>query len=224
MLTKPTILIVVAMVATYALLSRRIESSLITLPMIFTGLGLALGGLGLGLVPMEVGNEVIHAIAEITLILVLFSDASGVKRETLSKNVTIPMRMLLIGMPLTILFGTLVATWVSPDQPWTLALLVAAILTPTDAALGQSVVTSPNVPKRISQSINVESGLNDGLAFPVVLVAAIFAAQATGVEGGRAPDNIALFARLDAVCQLDIAHTFFIGSGRRFVNTLVPAA
>ena len=110
MLTKPTILIVVAMVATYALLSRRIESSLITLPMIFTGLGLALGGLGLGLVPMEVGNEVIHAIAEITLILVLFSDASGVKRETLSKNVAIPMRMLLIGMPLTIR----IVSWITP--------------------------------------------------------------------------------------------------------------
>ena len=194
MLTTPTILIVLAAVATYALLSRRIESTLITLPMIFTGLGLALGGLGLDLVPMEVGNEVIHAIAEITLILVLFSDASGVKRETLSGNVAIPMRMLLVGMPLTILLGTLVARWVSPDQPWALALLVAAILTPTDAALGQSVVTSPNVPKRISQSINIESGLNDGLALPVVLVAAIFAAQATGFEGGRAPDNMTLFA------------------------------
>ena len=81
MLTTLTALIVLAAVATYALLSRRIESTFITLPMIFTGLGLALGGLGLDLVPMEVGNEVIHAIAEITLILVLFSDASGVKRR-----------------------------------------------------------------------------------------------------------------------------------------------
>ena len=117
----------------------------------------------------------------------LFSDASGVKRKALSRgNLTIPLRMLLIGMPLTVLLGTLVARWVSPDQPWALALSVAAILTPTDAALAQRVVNSPNVPKRISQSINVESGLNDGLAFPIVLVAAILAAQA--------PDNIAPFA------------------------------
>ncbi len=133
MLTEPTILIVLAVVAIYTLMSRWIELSIITLPMIFTGLGLALGGIGLDLVPMNVGNEVVHSIAEITLVLVLFSDASGVKRKTLSgANVTIPLRMLLIGMPLTIVLGTLVARWVSPEQPWALALLVAPILTPTE--------------------------------------------------------------------------------------------
>lgn len=197
MLAESTILIVLGVVAIYALMSRWIERSIITVPMIFTGLGLALGGIGLDLVPMDVGNEVIHAIAEIALVLVLFSDASGVKRDTLSGgNVAIPLRMLLIGLPLTVVLGTLVARWVSPDQPWALALLVAAILTPTDAALGQSVVSSPNVPKRISQSINIESGLNDGLAFPIVLLAAIFSARATGYEGGQAPDNVAVFAML----------------------------
>ena len=159
MLTEPTVLIVLGVVAIYALMARWIELSIITLPMIFTGLGIALGGTGLDLVPMGADNEVIHAFVEITLVLVLFSDASGVKRQNLSGgNVTIPVRMLLIGMPLTAALGTLVAMWVSPNQPWALALLVAAILTPTDAALGQSVVSNPNVPKRISQSINIESG------------------------------------------------------------------
>jgi NhaP-type Na+/H+ or K+/H+ antiporter len=180
MLTTQTLLIVLSAAALYALLSRRIETSILSLPMIFTGLGLALGGLGLDLVPLEIGHEVIHTIAEITLILVLFSDAAGVRKETLSGNVAIPARMLLIGMPLTIAFGAVAAKWVSPEQPWSLAFMVAAILTPTDAALGQSVVTSPRVPKRIGQSINIESGLNDGLALPVVLVAAILAASATG--------------------------------------------
>ena len=194
MLTEPTVLIVLGVVAIYALMARWIELSIITLPMIFTGLGIALGGTGLDLVPMGADNEVIHAFVEITLVLVLFSDASGVKRQNLSGgNVTIPLRMLLIGMPLTVVLGTLVAMWVSPNQPWALALLVAAILTPTDAALGQSVVSNPNVPKRISQSINIESGLNDGLAFPIVLLAAITAARATGYEGGQAPDNVAVF-------------------------------
>ena len=90
--------------------------------MILTGLGIALGGTGLDLVPMGAGNEVIHAFVEITLVLVLFSDASGVKRQNLSGgNVTIPLRMLLIGMPLTVVLGTLVAIWVSPNQPWALA-------------------------------------------------------------------------------------------------------
>lgn len=203
MLTEPTVLIVLGVVAIYALMARWIELSVITLPMIFTGLGIALGGTGLDLVPMGAGNEVIHAFVEITLVLVLFSDASGVKRQNLSGgNVTIPLRMLLIGMPLTVALGTLVAMWVSPNQPWALALLVAAILTPTDAALGQSVVSNPNVPKRISQSINIESGLNDGLAFPIVLLAAITAARATGYEGGQAPDNVAVFALLQTTVGL----------------------
>ncbi|MDX2317104.1 MAG: cation:proton antiporter [Hyphomicrobiaceae bacterium] len=203
MLTEPTVLIVLGVVAIYALMARWIELSVITLPMIFTGLGIALGGTGLDLVPMGADNEVIHAFVEITLVLVLFSDASGVKRQNLSGgNVTIPVRMLLIGMPLTVALGTLVAMWVSPNQPWALALLVAAILTPTDAALGQSVVSNPNVPKRISQSINIESGLNDGLAFPIVLLAAITAARATGYEGGQAPDNVAVFVLLQITVGL----------------------
>jgi NhaP-type Na+/H+ or K+/H+ antiporter len=203
MLTEPTVLIVLGVVAIYALMARWIELSIITLPMIFTGLGLALGGTGLDLVRLDADNEFIHAFVEITLVLVLFSDASGVKRQNLSGgNVTIPVRMLLIGMPLTVALGTLVAMWVSPNQPWALALLVAAILTPTDAALGQSVVSNPNVPKRISQSINIESGLNDGLAFPIVLLAAITAARATGYEGGQAPDNVAVFALLQTTVGL----------------------
>jgi NhaP-type Na+/H+ or K+/H+ antiporter len=107
--------------------------------------------------------------------------------------------MLLIGMPLTILLGTVVAKWVSPDQPWTLALLLAAILTPTDAALGQAVVSGPSVPKRISESINVESGLNDGLALPVVLLAAIMASHASGYEGESVPDSLAAFTLLQIV-------------------------
>ena len=203
MLTEPTVLIVLGVVAIYALMARWIELSVITLPMIFTGLGLALGGTGLDLVRLDADNEFIHAFVEITLVLVLFSDASGVKRQNLSGgNVTIPVRMLLIGMPLTVALGTLVAMWVSPNQPWALALLVAAILTPTDAALGQSVVSNPNVPKRISQSINIESGLNDGLAFPIVLLAAITAARATGYEGGQAPDNVAVFVLLQITVGL----------------------
>ncbi len=111
-------------------------------------------------------------IAEITLILILFADASHVRFGRLADSYRIPLRMLTIGMPLTILLGTLVAHWVSPEQSWFVALLVAAILTPTDAALGQSVVSSPEVPQHLAQAVNVESGLNDGLALPVVLVAA----------------------------------------------------
>lgn len=196
MLSPATILIVLAFAAAYALLSRRIEASIVTLPMIFTWLGLAIGSAGLDMVPEQIDQDAIHLIAEITLILLLFSDASGVRKEALAGNAAIPARMLLIGMGAAIVLGTLVARWVSPDQPWTLALLVAAILTPTDAALGQSVLTNSKVPQRIGQSINVESGLNDGLVLPVVLVAAILAADGMASHAGAVPDNIALFALL----------------------------
>jgi NhaP-type Na+/H+ or K+/H+ antiporter len=124
---------------------------------------------------------------------VLFSDASRVKLRELMQNYALPARMLLIGMPLTILLGTLVAHWVSPDAPWMVALFIAAVLTPTDASLGQSVVSSPNVPLRLRQSINVESGLNDGLALPVVMIAAIVSAEMAGIVVEGVPDNVVLF-------------------------------
>ena len=199
MLSSTTILIVLTVIACFSLLSKRIENSIISLPIIFTALGLFLGQVGLDLVPMEIGHDVIHLIAEITLILVLFSDASRVRFATLSAHSTIPARMLLIGMPMTILLGAVIARWVSPGEPWALAFLVAAILTPTDAALGQSVVTSPNVPRRIGQSVNVESGLNDGFAFPVVLIAAIFASGATGMADENIPDNLLVFTLMQVV-------------------------
>lgn len=192
-------LIVLAVIAAYCLLSRKIEASIVSLPMIFAGLGLLLGRAGLDLVPAEAAREITQIIAEITLMLVLFADASRVQAQSLRSNSAIPLRMLLIGMPLAIGLGTLVARWVSPEAPWALAFLVAAILTPTDAALGQSVVTNKAVPDRIRESINVESGLNDGIAFPVVLVAAIFAAGLGGMRVEHVPDNIALFATLQVV-------------------------
>ena len=199
MLTFIQIGVILAGILAFALLSRRIEASILTLPMVFTGFGWAIGQGGAELVPMHAQNEIVHTIAEITLILVLFSDASRIRLRELAKSYTIPARMLLIGMPLTILFGTLIAHWVSPDAPWALALLVAAILTPTDAALGQAVVTSESVPGSIRQAINVESGLNDGLAVPVIIVAALASAHATGIEAEGVPDNLALFAVLQIV-------------------------
>ncbi len=194
MLELPHIVVILLGVIGFAALSQRIDASIITLPMVFTGFGWLIGQWGIELLPVHAEREVIHSIAEITLILVLFSDASRVNLSELRSNYGIPARMLFIGMPLTILLGTLIAQWVSPGVPWAVALLVAAILTPTDAALGQTVVTSPNVPSRLRQGINVESGLNDGLALPIVMIAAIIAAKTAGTEVDGLPNNVALFA------------------------------
>ncbi len=193
MLELYQIAIILVGVIVYAVLSRRLEASVFTLPMVFTLFGWLIGQGGIELVPMAAEHEVIQLFAEITLVLVLFSDASRVKLRELMQNYALPARMLLIGMPLTILLGTLVAHWVSPDAPWMVALFIAAVLTPTDAALGQSVVSSPNVPLRLRQSINVESGLNDGLALPVVMIAAIVSAEMAGIVVEGVPENVVLF-------------------------------
>ena len=187
------IIVVSTGILVFALVSRKLDSTVQTLPIVFTTFGWLLSFGIEKRSDLHVERELIHTIAEITLILVLFSDAARVNLRSLSSNYKIPLRMLLIGMPVTIGLGTLLAHWVSPEAPWALALLVAAILTPTDAALGQSVVTSPKVPESIRQSINVESGLNDGLALPVVMVAAILSAHATGIMVEEMDTSLAVF-------------------------------
>jgi NhaP-type Na+/H+ or K+/H+ antiporter len=194
---EPLAILIVALgTLAFCFFSKRLEGSLITLPIIFTAFGWLLGNGGLGILNLHMHNEIIQVLAEVTLILVLFTDASRINLKLLLSDYKIPLRMLLIGMPLTILCGTLLAHWVSPEAPWALALLVAAILTPTDAALGQSVVSSSAVPLRIRQAINVESGLNDGIALPVVMIAAVLSAAALNIEVEGAPDNLILFTLL----------------------------
>lgn len=213
------ITIILVGIVGFASFSRRLEGSILTLPMFFTAFGWLIGRSGTEVVPMNLEHEIIHTIAEITLVLVLFSDASRICFRDLSKSYAIPSRMLLIGMPLTILFGTLLAHWVSPNQPWALALLLAAILTPTDAALGQTVVTSPSVPLHLRQGINVESGLNDGLALPIVIVTALLTAQLSGVDADDIPGNLFVFSLM----QVTLGPLAGIVTGYVFAKTLDAA-
>ena len=174
-----TLLILIAF-ALYSLFSKAVSRSILTLPILFVAFGFAISApLGAALAP-EFIDEAKRLVAEITLVLVLFSDASHIRFRRLAENWKLPMRMLVIGMPLTIALGSLVAYLLNPEAGLAMALLTAAVLTPTDAALGQSVVSSPDVPERLSQTINVESGLNDGLALPFVLFGAVLASAGAG--------------------------------------------
>lgn len=164
----------------YALLSKRLEGSIITLPMVFVAFGWVIGGGGTGLVHLDIEHGVIHAIAEITLVLVLFADASRINVKLLVADHNLPQRMLLIALPLIIALGAVTAWILFPSMGWALAFLLAAILAPTDAALGQSVVSNTRVPVRIRQALNVESGLNDGIVLPLVLIFAIWAGAPVG--------------------------------------------
>ena len=160
----------------FSLVSRRLAGSFLTGPLLFSAFGLLAGPFGLDAVPVEMSHETLHALAEITLILVLFSDAANTDLAQLRRDHDLPARMLLVGMPASIFLGTVAAVALFGSLSLWEAGLLAAILAPTDAALGQTVVTSRRVPIRIRQALNVESGLNDGLALPLVLIFASLAA------------------------------------------------
>lgn len=157
----------------YALLSKAISRSILTLPIIFVAIGYLCAPIAQTLGTTEDLRSSARMLAEVTLVLILFSDASRVRFALLKKDYAIALRMLIIGMPLSIALGTAVIVLIFPGGGIALALLTAALLTPTDAALGQAVVSSPDVPEDLGQSINVEGGLNDGLVLPVVLLGAI---------------------------------------------------
>lgn len=173
----------IACVIVYSLLTKAISRTVVTLPMIFTGLGLLAAEPTKMLAEPEVLDATKRFLAEVTLIIVLFADASHVRFSELRQNYKLPLRMLVIGMPLSILLGTLIITVLNPGAGIAMALLTAALLTPTDAALGQTVVSSTQVPLKLRQTINVESGLNDGLALPFVLLGAILASGSVGADG-----------------------------------------
>ncbi|MET1022445.1 MAG: cation:proton antiporter [Arthrobacter sp.] len=163
----------------WALVSARLERADLTAPIVFTVLGAALAWLGLVDGPSTPG---LTPLVEVTLVLVLFSDAARLPLQQLRQDVSRYVRLLAAGLPLTIVSGWALAAWFFPQFGLWLALLVGAALAPTDAALGIPVVTNPAVPSRIRQLITVESGLNDGIATPVVMVAIAGAAAATGLE------------------------------------------
>ncbi|MEM6410423.1 MAG: cation:proton antiporter [Pseudomonadota bacterium] len=160
----------------FALLSRRIEGYPLTAPMLFTGAGLAIAYFlqDMGVTEPPISEMALHTVAELTLVLILAADASRISAPSLLRFRSIPMRLLIIALPLTIALGALAGMLILPDMLWVEAALIAAILAPTDAALGASVLSEKSIPLRVRQSLNVESGLNDGISLPAVLFFACF--------------------------------------------------
>jgi NhaP-type Na+/H+ or K+/H+ antiporter len=168
------IAVIAALILGYSLIAEELERHIVNGPVLFLLFGLALGPAGLGVIALEDGadTETLIVLAEMTLALVLFTDAANANLRVVSGAASIPARMLLLALPLTIGLGFLVCHWLLPDESlWSVAVM-AAVLAPTDAALGKAVVSSDVVPQRIRESLNIESGLNDGLCVPVVFVLA----------------------------------------------------
>jgi sodium/hydrogen antiporter len=160
-------LIVLAFVVfTFGLVSRRLERTVLTAPLVFVVAGVVLGPAGLGLVELGLDDHSVLLLGEIALALVLFTDAARINLSALWQNEGLPLRLLGIGMPLTIALGTVIGALVLTDLTFWEAAIVGTVLAPTDAALGQAVVSNPRVPVRVRQALNVEAGLNDGLSVP----------------------------------------------------------
>ena len=178
--------IVAALVFAWGTLSARLERFDVTAPITFVLAGVLLTHGPLAPLGVQPSHETVKALAEITLVLVLFSDASRVGLRDLRSDMGLCVRLLGIGLPLTIGLGTVLALALFPGMNIWLALLVGAALAPTDAALGAGVMVNPAVPERIRRLINVESGLNDGIATPFVLVA-VAGAETSGHTASTGP-------------------------------------
>lgn len=165
----------------FGLVSHRLEKTVFTAPIVFTLTGLLLYFFRPELAETEVESDVWLTLAEMALILVLFSDATRINLRALLGSKNLPVRLLVIGMPLTILLGLLAAVLAVPGLLFWEAAILAAILAPTDAGLGEVIVSSPRLPVRIRQALNVESGLNDGLSVPFLM---LFIALAQAEAGG----------------------------------------
>ncbi|WAF75662.1 cation:proton antiporter [Aeromonas dhakensis] len=162
--------VIAAFLLIYSLIAGRFESRLINGPLLFLLMGWLLGPGGIELLSLSIDSDGIKLLAELTLVIVLFSDAANTNWQVLLANRSLPIRLLLIGLPLTLLAGTLFGRWIYPDLPLLELAILSTILAPTDAALGKAVVSNPAVPAPIREGLNQESGLNDGICVPVLLL------------------------------------------------------
>jgi len=162
--------ILAAFVFFYSIVAGRLEKTPLSGALVFVLFGLIFGPLGFDFLKLRVDAELLSTLAELTLALVLFSDASNANLRELKHSFHIPQRLLLIGLPLTIVLGFTTGILLFDGLGLFEIALLATMLAPTDAALGKAVVTNPAVPSNIREGLNVESGLNDGICVPILLI------------------------------------------------------
>nr|WP_280897457.1 cation:proton antiporter [Methanolinea mesophila] len=169
----------------FGLISHRIERMVITAPMVFVIAGLLTGSAGYVAPEYGLGQDLVLILVELTLVLTLFTDAARINLPRHWGTVSIPARLLAIGLPLTIVAGMAGAAFLFPGLTLLEALLLAIILTPTDAGLALPIVNNRLVPVRIRNAINIESGLNDGIVFPLfVIVLAVLESEIFSISTG----------------------------------------
>jgi NhaP-type Na+/H+ or K+/H+ antiporter len=181
--------IVFLFVLAYSLVAGRLERTPVNGAVVYVAFGVLFGPIGLGLLDLNIEREGIRLLAEMTLALVLFADASNANLDVVRRNIRLPGRMLLLGLPFAILLGFGFGVLLFPGLGLLEVAILATMLAPTDAALGKAVISNPVVPAPVREGLNVESGLNDGICVPILLT---FLALATVEGGGKDASELAL--------------------------------
>jgi NhaP-type Na+/H+ or K+/H+ antiporter len=216
-----------------AAVSRRLSGTPITPTMLFVAVGVLVGPEVLDGIDLESTSATVRTLAEATLALVLFCDASRIDLGHLRREVGVPLRLLGLGLPLTIALGAVAATVIFGQLSIEEAVILAIVLAPTDAALGQAVVTEPRVPQRIRQGLNVESGLNDGICVPLLFAAVAVADVESHISEGRSAATLLLeeigYGMVGGVVAGLLIAAIVIHAGRRDLiagpwRQVIPAA
>lgn len=168
-----------ALLFIYSLVSRKISRTVVTGPMIFVVAGILLSPEGLDMIELSASSSFVLTVAEVALVLTLFADASRIELRALRQKEGLQNRLLFLALPLVIFLGATSAAVIFTDLTFAEAAILGAILAPTDAGLGQAIVSNPKMPVRVRQALNIESGLNDGGAIPFFI---FFLVLASGEE------------------------------------------
>ena len=222
-MTEATFAVLALLVLGWAITSRALTRVNISGPLLFTAAGYLLANPDWGPLSVHYEASSIHVIAEITLALLLFADASRVSIAEVKRDIRFPARLLGLGLPMSVLLGSLLAAWLLDDISWALAGFVGATLAPTDAALSAQVINDERIPLRIRRVLNVESGLNDGIVTPVVAFTLAIAATELGKaghhdpHGGGALVEVAIGAAVGIALGLGSAFLIALGSRRDWI-------
>lgn len=191
-----------AVLLLYGAISRRQVASYLTGPMLFVAIGAAAGFALQNGGPRAADISHIRLLGELTLAIVLFTDSAHLKPKHLLQEESWPARMLFIGLPLVILAGAALAYVLFPGWPLWLAVLAGLILSPTDAALGRFILEDQDVPEPLRETLNAESGLNDGFALPPILILLAFAGGGMALELNEGALTLARHLVLGPLCGI----------------------
>ena len=174
-----TPLVLAVLVLGYAVVSERVNRSFIAPALIFLLLGMGLGPFGLGILEAGAGTEGYTVLAQLALTVILFNQAAKLRLNRIRVHGPVTLRLLIVGIPLTVLLGALTATLLLPVLPWWEAVCVAAIVAPTEVALIEALLEDRRIPERVRHALSVESGFYDGFALAILLTALALASEHT---------------------------------------------